>query len=287
MRGSARLLPAQMATAASREHVDKSTALGICSSIASATQLLQPPVGALADVANGRYRKVWLAFGQLICAVGCIGLLVGSSTMQLSVAMTVCMLGSSIGWGVYLCIIPDYVPEAQHGVASGIQGFMAIAGAWPFHPQIQSPEVLQENCVCLVDVAGTISGSAIGYAHGNGWLSSSYVYWFCAIINVLVGVFGWVALSGQRNHREIFPDTSVPGNISRTIINAQHWRDSGADASQALRRSEKLVGRTRVARSFRASDTLPSLHCLWQLRSRLSVQCSWGRSCSTYRCVAL
>ncbi len=108
-----------MAIAASREHVDKSTALGLCSSIASATQLLQPPVGALADVANGRYRKVWLAVGQVICAAGCIGLLVGTTTMQLSVAMSVLMFGSSIGWGVYLCIIPDYVPEAQHGVASG------------------------------------------------------------------------------------------------------------------------------------------------------------------------
>lgn len=74
-------------------------------------------------------------------------------------------------------------------------------------------------------------------------------------------------------------------NISRTIINAQHWRDSSDAASQALRSREKLVGRTRVARSFRASDTLPSLHCLWQLRSRLSVRCSWERSCSTYRCV--
>ena len=119
-----------MATAASREHVDKSTALGVCSSIASATQLLQPPVGALSDIQNGRYRKLWLAVGQLICAAGCVGLLLGSSTMQLSVAMTVVMLGSSIGWGVYLCIIPDYVPEAQHGMASGIQGFMAIAGTY-------------------------------------------------------------------------------------------------------------------------------------------------------------
>ncbi len=55
--------------------------------------------------------------------------------------------------------------------------------------------------------AGTISGSAIGYAHGNGWLSAGFVYWFCAIINVLVGVFGWVALSGRRNNREASADT--------------------------------------------------------------------------------
>lgn len=70
-------------------------------------------------------------------------------------------------------------------------------------------QVLKEQWLRFLEVAGTISGSAIGYAHGNGWLSSSYVYWFCAIINVLVGVFGCVALSGQRNHREIFADTSA------------------------------------------------------------------------------
>jgi len=143
-----------MAVAASREHVDKSTALGICSSIASATQLLQPPVGALADLRDGRYRTVWLAVGQVICAAGCIGLLVGKSTMQLSAAMSVLMLGSSIGWGVYLCIIPDFVPEAQHGMASGIQGACALnpfsflilqTRALKIHQDTLGTSVLQAN----------------------------------------------------------------------------------------------------------------------------------------------
>jgi MFS family permease len=154
-----RLLPAQMAVAAAREHVDKSSALGICSAIASSTQLLQPPVGALSDACGGRYRRHWLFGGQLICAVGCLGMLVGKTTFQISVVMSVIMLGSSVGWGVYLCIIPDYVPDAQHGVASGIQGFAAISG--------------------------TITGSAIGYANGNGYLPLVWIYW-CLLLKVLL-----------------------------------------------------------------------------------------------------
>jgi hypothetical protein len=56
--------------------------------------------------------------------------------------------------------------------------------------------------VGFMAIFGTICGSAIGYAHGNGWLEAAPVYWFCAIINLLVGVFGWVALSGRRNYRK-------------------------------------------------------------------------------------
>ena len=123
--------------------------------------------------------------------------------MQLSVAMTVVMLGSSIGWGVYLCIIPDYVPEAQHGMASGIQGFMAIAGTYTAEEQTLLVFADKNTKCAFLHCIGTISGSAIGYANGNGWLRTEYVYWFCAIINVLVGVFGWVALSGQRNQRKV------------------------------------------------------------------------------------
>lgn len=48
---------------------------------------------------------------------------------------------------------------------------------------------------------GSIAGSAIGYANGNGYLPLVWIYWFCAVINVLVGVFGWMALSGRRNYR--------------------------------------------------------------------------------------
>ena len=57
--------------------------------------------------------------GQLVLAIGCIGMLVSRTPIELSVAYTTVMLGSSIGWGVYLCLLPEFIPEVQHGTASG------------------------------------------------------------------------------------------------------------------------------------------------------------------------
>ena len=116
---SGRLLPAQMAVAASREHVDKSTALGICSSIASATQLLQPPVGALADLRDGRYRTVWLAVGQVICAAGCIGLLAAHESARImgtctSTQGTACAR-QPVGSGTAAEVLPKAPPPCTLG----------------------------------------------------------------------------------------------------------------------------------------------------------------------------
>eukprot|EP01045_Picozoa_sp_COSAG04_P028457 COSAG04_NODE_4420_length_2102_cov_1.496755_2_plen_108_part_01 len=58
------LLPGQVAVAVPRAEQD--VALGLCSAIGSATQLIQPPVGALSD-RQGR-RRPWMLLGQGLCA---------------------------------------------------------------------------------------------------------------------------------------------------------------------------------------------------------------------------
>eukprot|EP01045_Picozoa_sp_COSAG04_P027416 COSAG04_NODE_4010_length_2363_cov_1.268993_2_plen_341_part_00 len=161
------LLPAQVAAAVPRAEQD--VALGLCSAIGSATQLIQPPVGALSD-RQGR-RRPWMLLGQFLCSAGCIALLLARGTWQLTAAFTTFMLGASISWGAYMCIVPEYVPPSQHGAASGMLGLM-----------VQGGQAL---------------GSGVGYFAGNGGLSLTVVYWGCAVVNLLGGLTSWLSLDQE------------------------------------------------------------------------------------------
>ena len=63
-------------------------------------------------------------------------------------------------------------------------------------------------------ILGNIVGSAIGFAQGNGWLRLVWVYVYCAVVNVLVGVFGCMALSARRPPKAATPSSSRPSTTS-------------------------------------------------------------------------
>eukprot|EP01046_Picozoa_sp_COSAG06_P114152 COSAG06_NODE_60934_length_269_cov_0.664706_1_plen_61_part_01 len=59
-------------------------------------------------------------------------------------------------------------------------------------------------------MSGSVFGSVIGYATGASWLSLSFVYWYCAAVNLLVGVQGWISLGAHRQLQVgIEPSVSV------------------------------------------------------------------------------
>ena len=66
--------------------------------------------------------------GQALQAASCIGLLLSDSMTGLIFWYFSFMLGASCAWGVYMCVVPEYVPEAQRGVASGIMGMANVGG---------------------------------------------------------------------------------------------------------------------------------------------------------------
>ena len=149
------LLPAQVAAAVPRAEQD--VALGLCSAIGSATQLIQPPVGALSD-RQGR-RRPWMLLGQFLCAAGCIALLLARGTWQLTAAFTTFMLGASISWGAYMCIVPEYVPPSQHGAASGMLGLMVQGGgltAAGSKKKVKKP-IVNESTNGLLNTRGTVA----------------------------------------------------------------------------------------------------------------------------------
>eukprot|EP01047_Picozoa_sp_COSAG01_P050120 COSAG01_NODE_5032_length_4535_cov_457.615870_2_plen_153_part_00 len=145
---------------------------------------MQPVVGAWSDGIGAWSRSPILLGGQLLMCGGCVLMLYSSSPIGLTVSYTIFMMGSSIGWGVYLALLPEYVPLSQHGTAAGIQAVMAVSGS--------------------------VFGSVIGYATGASWLSLSFVYWYCAAVNLLVGVQGWISLGAHRQLQVgIEPSVSV------------------------------------------------------------------------------
>lgn len=58
-------------------------------------------------------------------AIGCIGMLLSRSMLQLTVSYSVMMLGASFAWGGILALVPQFVPKQQHGAVSGWVGLMS------------------------------------------------------------------------------------------------------------------------------------------------------------------
>jgi MFS family permease len=166
---------------------DENTALGMCSALGAATQLLQPVVGALSDRWR-ETRRAWMATGQAGCAVACLGLYLSTSVWQLCFWYTCFMLGASVAWGVYMCVVPEYVPAAQHGVASGLIGF--------------------------ANVGGGLAGSGVGFLAGSGVLSMRGVYGGCCAANALAGLAGVLVLLDRPTPAE--PGAGGAGSARRT-----------------------------------------------------------------------
>ena len=56
-------------------------------------------------------RRPWMLLGQGMCALGCLALLAARGMWQLTAAFATFMMGGSISWGAYMCIVPEYMPE--------------------------------------------------------------------------------------------------------------------------------------------------------------------------------
>ena len=138
-----------------------------------------------------------MLLGQGLCAAGCIALLLARGTWQLTAAFTTFMLGASISWGAYMCIVPEYVPPSQHGAASGMLGLMVQGGQ--------------------------AIGSGVGYFAGNGGLSLTAVYWGCAVVNLLGGLTSWLSLDQE-------PVCCAPPHQQGTTVQAGAGGEAGIDA---------------------------------------------------------
>jgi MFS family permease len=105
--------------------------LGWLSAAGSVTALVVVPVvGAISDHTPGPLgrRRPYITVGTLLLLAGMVGLASRQALVVFIVGLLVVQLGGNISGAAYQGLLPDRVPEAQRGTASGYMGLMTILG---------------------------------------------------------------------------------------------------------------------------------------------------------------
>jgi MFS family permease len=92
--------------------------------------LVQPIAGGLSDTTRSRWgrRRPWLFVGNVLCLVCLGGMAIAGSFWGLVVAYICLQIASNCAHGPAQGLIPDLVPEKQHGLASGIKSLADMLG---------------------------------------------------------------------------------------------------------------------------------------------------------------
>jgi Na+/melibiose symporter-like transporter len=92
--------------------------------------IVQPVAGAISDRSRfswGR-RRPFILVGTLVAVLFLSGIGWVSSFLAIFVVYCLLQLASNTSQGPYLAFIPDLVPPGKRGLASGVKGFLEIAG---------------------------------------------------------------------------------------------------------------------------------------------------------------
>jgi Na+/melibiose symporter-like transporter len=110
---------------------EKSTYLGLLTFAGLMLAIIvQPIAGAISDrsgFARGRRRPFILA-GTLVAMLFLAGIGWAGSFLAIFVIYCLLQIASNTTQGPYLAFIPDLVPPGKRGLASGVKGFLEIAG---------------------------------------------------------------------------------------------------------------------------------------------------------------
>lgn len=105
--------------------------IGWLSAAGSVTALVVVPVvGAISDRTPGPLgrRRPYIVAGTLLLLAGMAGLVLRGSVLLFVAGLLVMQFGGNISGAAYQGLLPDRVPEAQRGTASGYMGLMTILG---------------------------------------------------------------------------------------------------------------------------------------------------------------
>ena len=92
--------------------------------------IIQPIAGGLSDTTRSRWgrRRPWLLVGNLLCLVCLGGMALAGNFLGLMIAYICLQIASNCAHGPAQGLIPDLVPEKQHGLASGIKNLADMLG---------------------------------------------------------------------------------------------------------------------------------------------------------------
>jgi Na+/melibiose symporter-like transporter len=110
---------------------EKSTYLGLLTFAGLMLAIIvQPIAGAISDRSGFRWgrRRPFILVGTLVAMLFLSG--IGGAGSFLAIFVVYCLLqvASNTSQGPYLAFIPDLVPPDKRGLASGVKGFLEIAG---------------------------------------------------------------------------------------------------------------------------------------------------------------
>jgi MFS family permease len=120
------LLPSRVASLSSEP--DYAPRLALLFGIGAVMALLGPAFfGYLSD--RTARRMPWIVAGSLLTAVALVWMAFAPSFWQLVLAYILLQLSDDMAAGAYSALIPDRVPRAQHGWASGWLGVLQVLGS--------------------------------------------------------------------------------------------------------------------------------------------------------------
>ncbi len=121
-------VPQAIAAFAPRYHV---TALAFLVSVSSLVAMLVPPVaGAFSDAArrNGGFRRTWIIAAVAVDALALIVLSSVRSIVGFDLLFMLAVGAENVALAAYQALIPEVVPRAQWGIASGMRGAASLIG---------------------------------------------------------------------------------------------------------------------------------------------------------------
>ncbi|HEY6058283.1 MAG TPA: MFS transporter [Candidatus Limnocylindrales bacterium] len=141
---------------------------------------LQPTIGSISDYTTSRWgrRKPYIAIGATLDVVFLIGIATSQSFLALLAFLLLLQFSSNFAQGPFQGYVPDLVPEAQVGIASGLMGLMSVLGL----------------------IGGTIILS-LGYGFGRNWTVPLIAVGFIELATALGTVF-WVREGRAAKPRE-------------------------------------------------------------------------------------
>jgi MFS family permease len=145
------------------------TALG-----AAAALVVQPIVGAISDRTPGRFgrRRPYIVVGTVLMLASVVALGLTRELSFFALGFIIFNIGNNASTAAYQGLLPDRVPESQHGTASGYLGLMTILGS------IGSPAL-----------AGVLLGATPpGESYEQAVRSGSALFYALTSVVVLIGL---------------------------------------------------------------------------------------------------
>src|SRR5437867_10454660 len=92
--------------------------------------LVQPTVGTISDYTKTRWgrRKPYIAIGAVLDVVFLIGIATSNTYLSVVAFVVLLQVSSNFAQGPFQGYVPDLVPAAQVGLASGLMGVMIVLG---------------------------------------------------------------------------------------------------------------------------------------------------------------